>query len=68
MAQMIDAVIRLKNDFSKTLETVNKDIGEFSKHWKDQGRSIQRTGRTLNSMGNSLTAGLTVPLFQYIVC
>lgn len=60
--QMLDAVINLKDNFSNTLKTVEKNVGEFQRTYKRTGRDIQRTGRNIQSTGSTLTKGLTFPL------
>ena len=62
MATMLDAVIQLKDNFSNTLQTVEKNIGGFSRTAKNLGRDVQRVGKNLESMGSKLTKGVTLPL------
>ena len=59
---MLDAVIQLKDNFSNTLQTVEKNIGGFSRTAKNLGRDVQRVGKNLESMGSKLTKGVTLPL------
>lgn len=60
--QMLDAVINLKDNFSDTLKTVEKNVGEFQRTYKRTGRDIQRTGRTASRIGGTLTKAFTAPL------
>lgn len=62
MATMLDAVINLKDNFSNTLQQVEKNVGAFSRTTKTMGRDIQRVGRSVGSVGSTLTKSITLPL------
>lgn len=62
IAHILDAVIQLKDNFSSTLQTVEKSIGGFSRTARNLGRDVQRVGRDLENMGSKLTKGVTLPL------
>ena len=62
MATVLDAVINLKDNFSNTLATVEKNVGAFSRTTKTIGRDIQRVGRDVEKVGGTLTKSLTLPL------
>lgn len=62
MATMLDAVINLKDNFSSTLNKVEKQIGGFSRTAKRMGRDINKVGKNIGSVGSSLTKSFTVPL------
>lgn len=62
MAHVLDAVIRLKDNFTDTIQRVEKSVGDFSRTYKRMGRDIQRTGKTISGIGKTLTATVTMPL------
>lgn len=62
MAHVLDAVIRLRDNFTDTIQRVEKSVGDFSRTYKRMGRDIQRTGKTISGIGKTLTATVTMPL------
>lgn len=62
MAHILDAIIQLKDNFSSTLQTVEKNIGGFSRTAKNMGKDIQQVGKNLENMGSKLTATVTAPI------
>ncbi len=62
IAHILDAVIQLKDNFSDTLRTVEKNIGGFSRTAKRMGKEIQSVGKEVDKLGSTLTVGLTLPL------
>jgi len=61
MAHILDAVIQLKDNFSSTIKTVEKNVGSFSRTTKKMGRDIQRVGKDLESLGSNMTKKVTLP-------
>jgi TP901 family phage tail tape measure protein len=61
MATMLDAVIQLKDNFSNTIKTVEKNVGGFSRTTKKMGRDVQRVGKDLEGFGKSMTTHVTLP-------
>ena len=61
MATMLDAVIQLKDNFSSTIQTVEKNVGSFSRTAKRMGRDVQRVGKDLEGFGKSMTKKVTLP-------
>ena len=61
MAHILDAVIQLKDNFSSTIKTVEKNVGSFSRTTKKMGRDIQRVGKDLESFGSNMTKKVTLP-------
>lgn len=61
MAHVLDAVIQLKDNFSSTIQTVEKNVGSFSRTAKRMGRDIQRVGKDLTSFGDNMTKKVTLP-------
>lgn len=59
---MLDAVINLKDNFSNTLEQVDKNIKDFSRTTKNLGRDIEKTGKNIANVGGNITKSLTLPL------
>lgn len=62
IAHILDAVIQLRDNFSSTLQTVEKSVGQFSRTAKSMGKDVQRVGRDLESVGSKMTTAFTVPL------
>lgn len=62
MATMLDAVINLKDNFSDTLKTVEKNISGFQRTSKNMAKSVWSTGKSIESMGKSLSTKVTAPL------
>lgn len=62
MATQLDAVIRLKDNFSKTLESIDRKTQDFQRTAQRMGRDVWQTGKTMTNVGSSLTKGLTVPI------
>ena len=62
MATMLDAVINLKDNFSKTLENIDKNAKNFQKTAQRTGRDVWGAGKTMEKTGKTLTKGLTVPI------
>ena len=58
---MLDAVIQLKDNFSSTIQTVEKNVGSFSRTAKRMGRDVQRVGKDLEGFGKSMTKKVTLP-------
>lgn len=62
MAHVIDAIIRLRDDFSATLENVNKNTSKFAKQQIAVSSQIAKTSRSLGRTGKTLTKDVTVPI------
>ena len=62
MATQLDAVIRLKDNFSNVLESIDKKTRDFQKTAQRMGRDVWQTGKTLENTGKTLTKGLTTPI------
>src|SRR5690606_19774224 len=62
MAHILDAVIQLKDNFSSTIKTVEKNVGSFSRTAKRMGRDVQRVGKDLQSFGKTMTTHVTLPI------
>lgn len=62
MAHVLDAVIQLRDNFSSTIQTVEKNVGSFSRTAKKMGRDIQRVGKDLQSFGKTMTTHVTLPI------
>lgn len=62
MAHVIDAIIQLKDNFSNTLRTVEKNLGQFSRTTKNMAKDIKRVGKGLESTGKTLITAITVPV------
>jgi phage-related protein len=62
MAHVLDAVIKLDDQFSGVMRDVEKNVGEFGRTFKKMGRDMKRTGSDLMSLGGQLTAKVTTPV------
>lgn len=62
MAHVLDAVIQLRDNFSSTLQTVEKNVGQFGRTVEKTGKSIGNTGKALESFGGNLTRKVTLPI------
>lgn len=62
IAHILDAIIQLKDNFSGTLQTVEKSVGGFSRTARNMGKDVQRVGRDLENVGSKLTTTFTLPL------
>lgn len=70
MAQnVIEAVISLKNQFTPTLEKVNKSLSDTVKKvenskrtFKTMGKNIYGTGKSIKSFGDGMTKNVTLPV------
>ena len=62
IATILDAVINLKDNFSGTIQAVEKSMGSCSRTARKMGRDVQKTGRSLERMGGKLTATVTAPI------
>ena len=66
MARKIEAVLTLKDNFSKKLESISSNADKQAKEIQSKfavaSKNIQKVGKTLENTGKKLTAGVTVPL------
>lgn len=58
-AKRIQAILTLKDDFSKAIEAARTESQKFKEAWEAQGRTIERVGKKINSVGDSLSSVLT---------
>ena len=61
MANVIDVAIQLKDNFSSTLQTVEKNVGQFSKTANRTGKDVKRVGKDLEGFGKSMITHVTLP-------
>ena len=62
MATMLDAIIQLKDNFSSTIKTVEKNIGGFSRTARNMARDVNKVGKDLTKFGGNLTKKVTAPV------
>lgn len=62
MSRVIDATLKLVDDFSKPLGAAVDKITYSSRKIKDMGRSISNTGKSVAGVGRSLTTSITMPV------
>ena len=62
MAQEFDAVIRLRDQVTQKLGKIEQKIAAHQQAWERMGRSIQKQGEKIKSVGDNLTAKITAPI------
>ncbi len=62
MPQMLDAVLRLRDEFSDTLKNAQQKQEEFRKSWSLTASQVMKDGHKLRRAGASLTRAITVPV------
>ncbi len=62
MSRIIDATLRLVDDFSKPLGAAVDKITHSTRQIKALGRDITNTGKSVTKVGKSLTSAVTVPV------
>lgn len=65
MANIIDAVIRLKDQFTPVLKTVKQGMLDYSKQTERLGKDVTKIGKQIESQGKLLTAGITAPMLAF---
>lgn len=60
--QILDAVLRLRDEFSETLKQAKVEADRFDKAWSAQAKQIERTGKTLQKTGRTMTTAVTLPV------
>lgn len=62
MTHILDAVIQLKDNFSNTLEVVEKTTKNYQRTVKNMAKDVAQVGKSLENMGGKLTARVTAPI------
>lgn len=62
MARIIDAVLRLRDEFSGNLQRSINSMTNMSRASLKVSRDIQKAGESITKAGKNLTAALTVPI------
>lgn len=62
MAHVLDAVIQLRDNFSETLQRVERQMAQSSRTMKNLGRDVKNTGKSFESVGSGLTKAITLPI------
>lgn len=62
MAKVIDAVLKLTDQFTPVLKNAQKAISQVSKQAMRAGKEIQKVGKNIEQTGKTLTATVTAPL------
>lgn len=62
MARVIDAVIRLRDQFSGVLKNVNGNLSQFQRQMNYVSRNIGSAGKGISKVGKSLTTDITLPI------
>lgn len=55
----IQAILTLKDDFSKAIAAARTESEKFKEAWEAHGNTIARTGKKIEKVGNSLSSVLT---------
>lgn len=61
-SRIFDAQLRLVDKFSKPLETMDRHLTKFEKHYKQTAEGLWATGKSLNSLGKTMTKYVTAPI------
>lgn len=59
MAKMIQAILSLKDDFSKAINNAKEASKNFGSEWERQGRNIERHAKKLSDLGDELSKNVT---------
>lgn len=60
--KVVDVTFRLIDKVTSPLGGINKNLKSSANQWTKAGREIQKSGKTISSVGSSLTKSLTVPI------
>lgn len=61
-SKIYDATLRLVDKFSKPLEVADGHLTKFEKHYKDTGKSLWATGKSLEGLGKGMSKYVTAPI------
>lgn len=61
-SRIYDAQLRLVDKFSKPLEVMEGHLNKFQKHYKQTAEGLWATGKSLNSLGKTMTKYVTAPI------
>ena len=62
MAKVIDAVLKLTDQFTPVLKNAQKAISQTSKQAMRAGKEIQKVGKNIEKVGKGLSVSVTAPL------
>ncbi|KLU64014.1 phage-related minor tail protein [Desulfosporosinus acididurans] len=62
MARVIDAVIRLRDQFSATLRNVNGNLSQFQRQTSYAGRSMVSVGKDMERVGKNISTKVSLPI------
>lgn len=62
MANIIDAVIRLKDQFTPVLNTVQGGMTKYARQAQRLSKDVDKIGKSIENTGNKMAMGLTVPM------
>lgn len=62
MANIIDAILRLTDNFTPTLERARNGLTQYSRQAQRVGKDLQKIGDNISSVGKTLTTAVTVPI------
>lgn len=62
MAKIIDAVLRLTDQFTQPLKKASASLTQYSNQIQRCGKQVQATGKSIEKVGSSLTKSITAPL------
>lgn len=61
-SRIFDAQLRLVDKFSKPLEVMEGHLNKFQSHYKQTADGLWATGKSLNSLGKTMTKYVTAPI------
>lgn len=62
MAKVIDAILRLQDNFSSTLQHAQDNLTRFSRQYNRAAKDMIKTGESVSRLGKTLTLGVTLPI------
>ena len=65
MSRVIDAVLKLTDEFTAPLEKSLSAMGTFQKSTLKIGKDIEKFGKSISNVGLGITAGVTLPLAAF---
>lgn len=62
MANIIDAILRLTDNFTPTLERARNGLTQYSRQAQRVGKDLQKIGDNISDVGKTLTTAVTAPI------
>ena len=62
MANIVDAILRLTDNFTPTLVKAQDGLTKYSRQAQRMSKDLNKIGNSITNMGKSLTLGVTAPI------